>query len=156
MKCVRVALPEGPCTCSSYYCCCLVVLLEFLIHKRLWLSTGLYLQDHHYLQHVIKHHPLPSTSVLSIIIITPCSSLRLSWPSLAPTWSPQAVKWLAGMPTLQYVTPNSPQRVAQKSNLFSWIKLKFNRINSATKFFCVKTFSSKVVVEVTTPITDDI
>ena len=49
-----------------------------------------------------------------------------------------------------YVTPNSrsPQRVTQKTNLsFLWIKFKFNRIKSVTKFLCVKTSSSKVVVE---------
>jgi len=44
------------------------------------------------------------------------------------------------------LTPRA-QRVAQKANLsFLWIKINLNRINSATKFPCVKTFSGKVVV----------
>jgi len=42
----------------------------------------------------------------------------------------------------------SPQWVAQKVNLsFLWIKINFNRINSATKFLCVKTSSGKAVAE---------
>ena len=42
---------------------------------------------------------------------------------------PTSYRWSA------YVTPNSPQRVAQKSNLsFLWIKFKINQIKSATNF----------------------
>ena len=44
--------------------------------------------------------------------------------------------------------PLTPQRVVRKANLSSlWIKFKFNRIKSVTKFLYVKTFSSSVVEE---------
>ena len=40
--------------------------------------------------------------------------------------------------------PLSPvRRVAQKAILGFWVKFNFNRIKSATKFLCVKTFSGK-------------
>jgi len=44
--------------------------------------------------------------------------------------------------------PLTPPKDAQKANFsFLWIKFKFNRIKSVTKFLCVKTSSGKVVVE---------
>ena len=47
-----------------------------------------------------------------------------------------------------YVTPNSPKGWLKKQICrFLWIKFKFNRIKSATKFLSVKTSSGKVVVE---------
>jgi len=56
------------------------------------------------------------------------------------TGFPTSYRWSA------CVTPKS-QRVAQKRFLFLFsIKLKFNRIKSATKFLCVKTSRGKVVV----------
>ena len=55
---------------------------------------------------------------------------------------PTSYRWSA------YVTHNSLKRVAQKANLsFLWIKFKFNRIKSTTKFLCLKTSSIKVVAE---------
>jgi len=43
--------------------------------------------------------------------------------------------------------PLSPERVAQKTIVsFFRININFNRIKSATKFLCLKTSSSKIVV----------
>jgi len=44
--------------------------------------------------------------------------------------------------------PLNPPKGSPKANLlFLQIKFTFNRIKSATKFLCVKTFSGKVVTE---------
>ena len=44
--------------------------------------------------------------------------------------------------------PLTPPKNGKKTNLlFLWIKFKFNRIKSATKFLCVKTSSGEVVLE---------
>ena len=44
--------------------------------------------------------------------------------------------------------PLSPPKGGSKSKfVIFWMKINVNRINSATKFLCVKTFSSKVVAE---------
>ena len=37
-----------------------------------------------------------------------------------------------------YVTPNSPKGGSKENLSFLWIKFRFNRIKSATKFICVK------------------
>jgi len=47
-----------------------------------------------------------------------------------------------------HTLPLTPQMVAQKANLsFLWIKLKFSRIMSRTKFLCVEISSSEVLLE---------
>ena len=46
-----------------------------------------------------------------------------------------------------YTLPLSRQRVDQKINVIFVNKINSNRINSATKFLCVKTSSGKVVAE---------
>jgi len=46
-----------------------------------------------------------------------------------------------------YVIPNTPKGGSKINVSFLWIKINLNWINSATKFLCVKTYSSKVVAE---------
>ena len=53
-----------------------------------------------------------------------------------------------GFPTSYGVRtlPLSVRIVAQKAIFLFWLKCEFNRIKSATKFFCVKISNSEVVV----------
>jgi len=84
--------------------------------------------------------------------VSPISAYNVS--TLRSTEKIQS-SWIGGQPRVFQraidevrTLPLTPQRVAQKVNLsFLWIKINLNRINSATKFLCVKTSSGKVVVE---------